>query len=75
MVSGYSTSTSFLRVDGWSTDPRVLGRHITYDEESKTILAREVKQCVLATPRYGKSNLGARIDNESIVLATLQFRY
>ena len=27
MVSGYLTSTSFPRVDGWSTDPRVLGRH------------------------------------------------
>ena len=27
MVSGYSTSTSFLQVDGWSTDPRVLERH------------------------------------------------
>ena len=27
MVPGYPTSTSFSRVDGWSTDPRVLGRH------------------------------------------------
>ena len=27
MVSGYPTSTSFLRVDGWSTDPQVLGCH------------------------------------------------
>ena len=27
MVSVYPTSTSFSRVDGWSTDPRVLGRH------------------------------------------------
>ena len=27
VVSGYPTSTSFLRVDAWSTDPRVLGRH------------------------------------------------
>ena len=27
MVSDYLTSTSFSWVDGWSTDPRVLGRH------------------------------------------------
>ena len=27
MVSGYPTSTSFPRVDDWSMDPRVLGRH------------------------------------------------
>ena len=27
VVSGYPTSTSILRVDGLSTDPRVLGRH------------------------------------------------
>ena len=27
-VSGHPISTSFLQVDGWSTDPRVLGRHI-----------------------------------------------
>ena len=27
MVSGYPTSTSFPRVDGWSIDPRVLGHH------------------------------------------------
>ena len=27
MVLGYPTSTSFPRVDGWSTNPRVLGRH------------------------------------------------
>ena len=26
-VSGHSISTSFLQVDGWSTDPRVLGCH------------------------------------------------
>ena len=28
MVSGYSTSTNLPRVDGLSTDPRDLGRHI-----------------------------------------------
>ena len=27
VVSGYPKSTEILRVDGWSTDPRVLGRH------------------------------------------------
>ena len=27
VVSGYPTSTSFSWIDGWSTDPRVLGRH------------------------------------------------
>ena len=26
-VSGHPISTSFLQVDGWSTDPRVLMRH------------------------------------------------
>ena len=29
----------------------------------------------LATPRYGGSNLGTRIDNEGTVSATLRFRY
>ena len=29
----------------------------------------------LATPWYGGSNLGTRIDNESTIPATLQFRY
>ena len=28
MISGYSTFTSFPRVDDWSKDPQVLGRHI-----------------------------------------------
>ena len=52
-----------------------------FDEEPKVILAREVKQTnpsgkgILATPRYGGSNLGAKIDNEGIIPATLQFRY
>ena len=27
MVTGYPISTSFLWVDDWSTDPRVLGRY------------------------------------------------
>ena len=27
VVSGYPKSTSFLQVDDWSTDPRVLGHH------------------------------------------------
>ena len=27
-VSGHPISTSFLQVDDWSTDPRVLRRHI-----------------------------------------------
>ena len=27
MVSGYLSSKNFPRVDNWSTDPRVLGRH------------------------------------------------
>ena len=27
VVLGHPISMSFLRVDGWSTDPRVLGRH------------------------------------------------
>ena len=27
VVSGHPISTSFPQVDGWSTDPRVLGRH------------------------------------------------
>ena len=49
----------------------------TYDEEPNAILAREVKQIspsgksTLATLRYRGSNLGARIDNESIVPATI----
>ena len=30
MVSGYPTSTIFPRVDGWLTDPQVLGRHNFY---------------------------------------------
>ena len=53
----------------------------SYDEEPKAILARDVKQTspfskgTLATPRYGGSNLGARIDNEGTVPATLQFGY
>ena len=29
MVSSYPIFTSFPRVDGWSTDPQVLGRHKT----------------------------------------------
>ena len=28
MISGYPISISFPLVDGWSTDPRVLGCHI-----------------------------------------------
>ena len=28
LVSGYLKSTGIPRVDDWSTDPRVLGRHI-----------------------------------------------
>ena len=57
----------------------------TFDEEPKAILDREVKKIeeqvspsgkgALATPRYGRSNLGTRIDNESTVPTTLQFRY
>ena len=27
-VLGHPIPTSFSQVDGWSTDPRVLGRHI-----------------------------------------------
>ena len=27
MVSGYPISTSFSQVDGWSTDPQILGCH------------------------------------------------
>ena len=27
VVSGHPISTSFPQVEGWSTDPRVLGRH------------------------------------------------
>ena len=44
----------------------------TYNEEPKAILAREG---TLATPRYGGSNLGTRINNEGIIPATLQFKY
>ena len=33
MLLGYPTSTSFLPVDDWSTDPRVLGCHNIYDWE------------------------------------------
>ena len=29
-VSSHSISTSFPQVDGWSTDPRVLGHHNVY---------------------------------------------
>ena len=40
MVSGYPTSTSFARVDGWSTDTWVLGGHkvstLQLDNDSET---------------------------------------
>ena len=59
--------------------------NFSYDEEPKVILACDVKQLqkktspsgksTLPTPRYGGSNLGARIDNGGTVPATLQFRY
>ena len=32
MVLGYPTSASFPRVDGWSTNPWVLGRHSLVSE-------------------------------------------
>ena len=38
MVSSYPTSTSFPQVDGWSTDPRVLGvTKITLPKSQHTI--------------------------------------
>ena len=38
MVSGYPTSTSFPRVDDWSTDPWVLGCHKMFDGVVHTIV-------------------------------------
>ena len=39
MVLGYPTSTSFPGVDGWSTDPWVLGRHMAslFNEEKNEV--------------------------------------
>ena len=56
----------------------------TFDEEPKAILDRELNQLwdkqvslvkvLLATPQYGRNNLGTKIYNEGTVSTTLQFR-
>ena len=42
MVLGYSTSTSFLQVDDWSTDPRVLGRHKMYQNSQHFVFVKNL---------------------------------
>ena len=52
MVSGYPKFTSFPQVDGWSTNPRVLGRHIIFSLSLFLLL----KECCLKSDYWEKKN-------------------
>ena len=44
-VSGHPISMSFSQVDGWSTDPRVLGHHINSEMHSVMRYSKAILLC------------------------------
>ena len=52
-MSGYPTSMSLSRVDGLSTDPRVLGRHSAKNWiDTKGVYENELPKCASAFVMY-----------------------
>ena len=56
MVLGYPTSISFLLVNGWSTDPRVLGHHSVLLAPGLVKIGGSVRYCLITAKAWSHSS-------------------